>query len=688
MQSFASFPIRRAAFICVMLAYAVFFFPKQSHAQGNNGDVTNGGTEFLLCFMANEAPSYDQTTSRYQDIFLASQSDSSIVTITCKAFPNWSRVITLTPHQGLSYRLSTDSIIGYPMQDVLIESDEIITQTVFKVVSTTPIICYGMSHKIFTCDAFLALPRNVASTEYIVMSYANSTQVVGSEMPSEFSVASFDDNDTVTIIPTATTASGASAGFPLTFVLNSGEGVQIQANRLTPMLDLTGSIVRSTKPVVVYGGHQRAEVPVGFINTNGNTSRDHLAEAMPPLSTWGNFFIAKNFGRSAGDLMRVVASMDSTIIKINGVVWGAPLMRRQYRDTIIGEDSTIPSNNIFGVETSSPALVGMIAHTEINGGEGDPFLAIIPPLDQTYHDFTYFISDDKVNFDPKTQYVIVVTEVSGAGAITIDGSVIAKAAYTNVPVLLNGKQYAVATITQSPGSHRSISPNADENGFTILAYGFGNVDSYGYTAGALLKPITGILSTIEEIKSDGKITIRNILTEKVFIDSAIVTYSYNPSKLNVAPKKSISGAMLEMAEQQEIDLAVTSELPGSAAGSLRVYYHTAQWKDLVPVDFPFAIGSQAGVDNSAVQLSSLENFPNPALGRTTIHFNLPGHSFASVKIYDALGRVVRIVAQATMSQGAHSFEVNTFGLPSGTYFIELLAPQIGLTARRSLIVAE
>jgi hypothetical protein len=240
------------------------------------------------------------------------------------------------------------------------------------------------------------------------------------------------------------------------------------------MLDLTGSIVRSTKPVVVYGGHARAEVPVGFnYNQNGNlfTSRDHLAEAIPPLSTWGKCFIAKNFGRPAGDLMRVVASSDSTIIKINGRVWGSPLNAREARDTIIAQ-SNIAADNIFAVEASSPVLVGMIAHTAINlgKGDGDPFLAIIPPLDQTYHDFTYFISNDSIDFDTTTQYVVIATEVSGAGAITIDGVAPAQSAYTNVSVLLNGKQYAIATFVQSPGIHRALSPNADENGFTVLAY--------------------------------------------------------------------------------------------------------------------------------------------------------------------------------------------------------------------------
>ncbi|MFI5263800.1 MAG: IgGFc-binding protein, partial [Candidatus Kapaibacterium sp.] len=412
--------------MCVLFTCVFHLAPGQTHAQGNNSDVTNGGTEFLLCFMQNEDPQYQENASRYQDIYLAATGDSTTVTITCRAFPHWKHVVQLAPNQALSYRLSTDPVIGFPDQDAIIESSEIIDSTVFKVVSTAPIICYGMNHKTFTCDAFLALPQNVASTEYIVMAYYNSNQPLlsGDLQPSEFCVASFDDADTVTIIPSAVTHTGSPKNKAITFTLDAGECMQIQGDPTDVGGDLTGSIVRSTSPVVVYGGSARTEVPTGFTNIQGGqqtTSRDHLSEAIPPLSTWGKSFITKNFGRPDGDLMRVVASKSNTVIKINGQVWGTPLKAREFRDTLISQ-SVVMTDNIFAVEASNPILVGMIAHTaDVTTQMGDPFLAIVPPLDQTYHDYTFFISDDKTDFDPNFHYVIISTEASGAGTITIDG---------------------------------------------------------------------------------------------------------------------------------------------------------------------------------------------------------------------------------------------------------------------------
>jgi hypothetical protein len=693
MQPPALYPVRRAAFICAILTCTFFLVPTQSHAQGNNGDVTNGGTEFLLCFMANEAPGYDQSTNRYQDIYIASGSDSATVTITCRAFSKWNHVIQLGPNEALSYRLSTDPEIGYPTHDALIEIPEVIDSTVFKVVSTTPITCYGMSHKEFSCDAFLALPRNVASTEYLVMSYYNSNQLGLDPMPSEFCVASFDDANTITIIPSALTSSGNPKSKAMTFTLDAGECVQIQADMNDVGGDLTGSIVRSTSPIVVYGGSRRTEVPTGFFNINNGshtTSRDHLSEAIPPLSTWGLSFITKNFGRPDGDLMRIVASKGNTVLKINGQIWGNPLKAREFRDTLIAQ-SSVMTDNIFGVEASDPVLVGMIAHTaDAVTQNGDPFLALMPPLDQTYHDYTYFISDDKTNFDMTTQYVIVATEISGAGLITIDGNIIPKGAYTNLPLTINGKQYAVVTVKQSAGIHRITSPNADENGFTILAYGFGVVDSYGYTAGALLKPITGILNVASDGPPDGKISVRNILAEKVYLDSSSVTYTYNPSNVTVALKNILSTetGTLNIGEEKGFDLSALSKVADVVKGNIRLFYHTAKWSDLKPVDFPFSMNSLAGVGNSSSQLVSLSTFPNPASGELTISYSINSRAYTTVKLYDALGRVVRLVTQGMMNTGNQEVRVSTHGLIPGEYTVELTAPAAGINLHKKLIVVE
>ena len=471
---------------------------------------------------------------------------------------------------------------------------------------------------------------------------------------------------------------------------------------------------RADRPIVVYGGHVRSDLPEGFtfIDQQGNarTSRDHLAEAMPPLSTWGKTFVAKNFGRSAGDIIRVLASVDGTTIKLNGKPWGGALKGGQYMDYLI-ELSDTALNNIVSVESNHPILVGMLAHTAIGtDGSGDPFLAVVTPLEQSFNDYTYFISTDDVNFNPLTHYVTVATEKSGVGTISIDGIKQPAQAYTNIPIALKGsdgvtRNCAVATFQQTPGIHRIVSPNKEEQGFTILAYGFGSVISYGYTAGSLLKTLTGIAAIDRPTPGvspggpggDTKvippgILVRNISNERIYFDSAIVSYTQNKQHVAVRLKKDISTEIgtIEMCEEKDLELTTSQELTETVAGKIRVYYHSRQWTDLYPVDFPFVITPKPQADVSPLEHrgAMIENYPNPVSLATTVHFRLPLASSASIKIYDALGRMVRNVVSGQQSSGDHYLQVSCVGLSAGDYTIELSAPMIGISEHHHLIVTQ
>ena len=702
---------KRIALLCLMLSGMLFCAPNIISAQPCGGlgqltDVTSQGTEFLLCFMQNEASTYPNDNT-FQDIYIASAGDSTTVTITCRAFPNWSKVIHLEKDSSKSFRLSADSVIR--QSDAIMEDEEIIDETVFRVVATTPIACYGMNNKTQTADAFLALPKSVAGIEYRVMSYYNSTPDGLAPMPSEFAVASFDDDNTVTIIPSALTQSGVKAGVPIQFVLNAGQGVQIQTTQSISHIDLTGSTVRSTKKIVVYGGHARADVPNEYFyfdaNNNKHTSRDHLCEAIPPLADWGMHFIAKNFGRDSGDVLRVLAKDSNTIVSINGKPWGAPFNKiNEYRDYTFEYFSDSALGNIAVVESNHPILVGMIAHTANgSGGTGDPFLAIVPPLDESFNDFTYFISEAPQYFTNQ-QYLIIATEISGAGTLSIDNKVIDPRVFTTIPQLIGGKKYAATTLPQTRGIHHIVSPHLPADGFTILAYGWGDVISYGYTAGYLLKPITGIMQMSSPLPTIAptpggtapvlppSISIRDILTERVYFDSARITYSQNKQNITVRLKKDIAleTGTIETAEEKTLELTTSKPVEDVILGNVRIWYHSKLWTDMIPVDFAFEIlpQSQADVKAELAAATILENYPNPASGKTNVHFRLPSRTYASVKIYDALGRTVRTISQGMVGAGDQNILVNTKGMSPGEYTLELLAPELGINEHKHLIVIE
>ena len=102
------------------------------------------------------------------------------------------------------------------------------------------------------------------------------------------------------------------------------------------------------------------------------------------------------------------------------------------------------------------------------------------------------------------------------------------------------------------------------------------------------------------------------------------------------------------------------------------------------MDFPFCLASGADAPAAVTYPVSLENFPNPVLEKTTITFSIPMRTYTTVRIYDALGRLVRSCWQTMTSEGSHSCEVS--GLIPGSYRIELSAPEIGVTEYRNMIV--
>jgi hypothetical protein len=63
--------------------------------------------------------------------------------------------------------------------------------------------------------------------------------------------------------------------------------------------------------------------------------------------------------------------------------------------------------------------------------------------------------------------------------------------------------------------------------------------------------------------------------------------------------------------------------------------------------------------------------PNPAREFTTIELRMPEAGKATVKLYDAAGRLVRVLVDRAELQAISSLELNVQDLASGVYTIAL-----------------
>jgi len=69
-----------------------------------------------------------------------------------------------------------------------------------------------------------------------------------------------------------------------------------------------------------------------------------------------------------------------------------------------------------------------------------------------------------------------------------------------------------------------------------------------------------------------------------------------------------------------------------------------------------------------------QNYPNPFNPTTTIEFSLPKSEFVSLRIYDALGRVVEDLFSGNLNSGNYKFDFDGKNISSGVYFYVLNTP--------------
>jgi beta-N-acetylhexosaminidase len=80
-----------------------------------------------------------------------------------------------------------------------------------------------------------------------------------------------------------------------------------------------------------------------------------------------------------------------------------------------------------------------------------------------------------------------------------------------------------------------------------------------------------------------------------------------------------------------------------------------------------------------------QNYPNPFNPTTTISFNLPAGSFVSLKVFDALGKIIATLINEDKSAGLHQVNFNGSQLSSGVYYYQLHAGNFIQTKKLILI---
>ena len=267
--------------------------------------LNNFGTEFYVAFGPNEGGEAGQQfeTQNTMDLYITSH----VATRGSVEIPalNFFQTFTATPGQITTIMLPNGNNNNPTVE--ITQDQQILQGISVHITSDSAVAVFGMNHKMYSSDAFMALPTKVLGTEYRTMNYPSSDNR-GDILPGMFLVVGVVDSTNVTITLNATSSMGNPAGSPIKVPLMKGDVYLVEgSNELSN--DLTGSLIESDYPVAVFSGHHRTAMPDTAINITGQASRDHLVEQLPPVSAWGDSALVVPYATSAlPDLVRVVCA--------------------------------------------------------------------------------------------------------------------------------------------------------------------------------------------------------------------------------------------------------------------------------------------------------------------------------------------------------------------------------------------
>lgn len=455
----------------VLVGMCLLWSTFSAHAQV----PSTNGTDFWLTFMQNSG-----TPSTY--LFLGSDSAA-----TAKIYMGQTLLATVA--------IPKDGNVAYPVVAAgatMTTSDVVAVGKAINVTSDRPITLSLFNTQAQSTDATIVYPIQALGDRYVVPSYMH---YASANWSSQVAIVAHKDVTIVEITPTAavkkTGGGSRPAGVPYQIVLNRGDVYQMQTLRAPD--DLTGTQINvvaggsACSGVAVFSGHQRSTIPF-----TSDQTRDHLVEQIPPTRTLGTTFVVPPLAYGTKYVIRVIASEPSTTVTIDGVATSLAQ---------IGSftEQTVPAQRFHTIESDKPVLVAWYAMSWTDGfdlvrGVGDPFMVIVPPIEQRtkYFTFNAFVPPTStmanvIDAWRKNLYLTLIAEPADINSITINGQTISSlVGKTTLPrvhalTLIDATRTCV-TLNVPEGVHTINARNG--NGAVGIMYGLSIFDSYGFLAGS------------------------------------------------------------------------------------------------------------------------------------------------------------------------------------------------------------
>jgi RHS repeat-associated protein len=340
--------------------------------------------------------------------------------------------------------------------------------------SNAPITVHGLNAQAYITDGFTCLPTTLLGQDYILIS--NSTDAWWGRSPASIVILATED-DTVCTVDPVVRLDGFSSVEPFEVTLNKGEIIRYSSRQG----DITGSTVYTTKPVVILTGAECINIP------GSAEACDVIVEQMLPVDLWGKNYLMlpmkkPYLDRFNGDLVRVVASQDDTVVSFDGLPV-ATLAAGTYYDSIEVSPRSIVANKPVHV---AQFMQGMGVNSDYTG---DPLMLMLPAIEQYGSRFQFgAFSRDYANNDPFRHFAGIIVEKDSLSSLRLNGTPIAGSNFVSIA----NTRFVGANIEVAEGF------NVIESDTPFFGIGWGTYEyeSYGFTGAITVSRPVGDLTLL------------------------------------------------------------------------------------------------------------------------------------------------------------------------------------------------
>lgn len=354
------------------------------------------GMDFWIAIPPNEMVEYPKTALQ---IYIASRYDTEVSIYDMRTKRTMRRTV-----QAGSVRTLTDDD-GSTNWAWELRNAEAVENGGVRITGDHPIVVYVLNSKGYSADGYLARPVHTWGTDHVVTAFYDFREV--QPWAGGFVIIASQDGTDVEIDLRGTggdlggktsTGRAINKGQTLGVAMKKGQTYMVHGNAMTKgAFDLTGTRIRSNKPVGLINFHMRTAIPSELANGNG---RNHLVEWGVPVSSWGKRYVSVPFARTStakggrGDYFRVVAAQGHTtaIVRWYDVITKVPLGADTLHllragDFVDIKKSDKPVQLIDGIsvwEADAPIQVLQYSCSASFDGDQnlDPFMIALEPEEQ------------------------------------------------------------------------------------------------------------------------------------------------------------------------------------------------------------------------------------------------------------------------------------------------------------------